>query len=191
MAFDIVAIAASAGGLPAISQILADLPADFPCAIAIVQHLDPTHPSKIVDILQRCTSLTVKLAETGDVLSSRTVYVAPPDYHLLVNPDQTLLLTHSSRVHFVRPSADVLFESVAAVYQERAISVVLSGAGSDGSMGVQAIKTLGGTVIAQDQTTSEFFGMPEAAIDTGCVDFVLPVSEISLKLIGLVGVTPE
>ena len=88
--------------------------------------------------------------------------------------------------HLVRPSADLLFESVAASYQDRAIAVVLTGTGVDGSLGAQAIKQMGGTVIAQDEATSEFFGMPEATIKTGQVDFILPLGEIAHALVSLV-----
>jgi two-component system chemotaxis response regulator CheB len=105
---------------------------------------------------------------------------------LLVNPDGTLSLSQSELVHFVRPSADLLFESVAASYKERAIAVVLSGTGSDGSMGVKAIKKMGGTVIVQDEKSSEFFGMPGAALQTGSVDFILPLDEIPSALLTLV-----
>lgn len=185
-AFDIVAIAASAGGLKAISHILAKLPANFPCAIVIVQHLDRYHPSLMADILSRYTPLLVKEAQQGDRVKPGTVYIAPPDHHLLVNPDGTLCLTQSQLVHFLRPSADLLFNSVASSYNERAIAVVLTGAANDGAMGVQAIKQMGGTVIAQDQATSEFFGMPRAAIATGMVDYVLPLPEIATALITLV-----
>ena len=114
------------------------------------------------------------------------VYIAPPNRHLLVNPDGTLSLSQSELVHFVRPSADLLFESVAACYKDRAIAVVLSGTGSDGSMGVKAIKKMGGTVIVQDEKSSEFYGMPSAALQTGCVDFVLPLEEIPRAIITLV-----
>jgi two-component system chemotaxis response regulator CheB len=103
----------------------------------------------------------------------------PPNRHLLVNPDGSLSLSQSELVHFVRPSADLLFESVAASYKDRAIAVVLTGTGSDGVMGIQAIKKMGGTVIVQDQQTSEFFGMPGAAIQSGNVDFILPLDEIA------------
>jgi two-component system chemotaxis response regulator CheB len=185
-AFDIVALAASAGGLNALTQVLSHLPAEFPAAIVVVQHLDPRHRSLMASILSRRTPLQVKQAEEGDCLSPGTVYIAPPNRHLLVNPDGTISLTQSELVHFVRPSADLLFESVAASYQDRAIAVVLSGTGHDGAMGVQAIKKMGGTVIAQDQETAEFFGMPSAAIHTGDVDFILPLGEVSAALISLV-----
>jgi len=184
--FEVVAVAASAGGLNALSQLLAGLPADFPAAVAVVQHLDPRHRSLMADILSRRTAMQVKQAEEGDKLSPGTVYIAPPNKHLLVNREGTVSLTQSELVHFVRPSADLLFESVAASFKHRVIGVVLSGSGSDGSMGVQAIKKMGGTVIAQDEATSEFFSMPNAAIQTGSVDFILPLNEIPSALVTLV-----
>jgi two-component system chemotaxis response regulator CheB len=137
-------------------------------------------------ILSRRTTLPVKQAEDGERLHLGTVYIAPPNQHLLVNPDGTPSLAHSELVHFVRPSADLLFESVAGSFRERAIAVVRTGTGSDGSMGVRAIKKVGGTVLAQDEGSSEFFGMPNAAIQSGCVDFVLSLSEIPTALIALV-----
>jgi len=185
-AFDVVALAASAGGLTALSSVLADLPAGFPAGILVVQHLDPRHRSLMADILSRRTHLEVKQAEDGDRLAGGRVYIAPPNRHLLLNGDGSLSLTQTELVHFVRPSADLLFESVAAGYKDRAIAVVLSGSGGDGSMGVKAIKKMGGTVLAQDQRTSEFFGMPGAAIDSGSVDFVLPLVEIAPALVTLV-----
>ena len=184
--FDVIALAASAGGLAAISRILSALPADLPAAIVIVQHLDPRHRSLMANILSRRTLLQVKQAEEGDPLSPATVYIAPPNRHLLVNPDGTLSLSQSELVHFVRPSADLLFESVAASYRHCAIAVVLTGTGSDGAMGVQAIKKMGGTVICQDEESAEFFGMPGAAIQTGDVDFILSLDEISSALVTLV-----
>jgi two-component system, chemotaxis family, protein-glutamate methylesterase/glutaminase len=184
--FDIVAIAASAGGLKALSHVLSALPTRFAPAIVVVQHLDPRHRSLMASILGRRTTLPVKEAEDGEKLTPGTVYVAPPNKHLLVNPDATLSLAQTELVHFVRPSADLLFESVAGSFKERTIAVVLSGTGSDGSMGVQAIKKVGGTVLAQDEASAEFFGMPHAAIETGCVDFVLSLNEIAGALIALV-----
>ena len=184
-AFDIVALASSAGGLSALSEVLSKLPESFPASIAVVQHLDPRHRSLMAKILSGRTELSVKEAEEGDRLRPGVVYVAPPDRHLLVNPG-TISLTQSEMVHFVRPSADLLFESVAASFKDRAIAVVLTGSGSDGKMGVMAIKKMGGTVIAQDESTSEFFGMPGAAIQSGNVDFVLPLGEIASALVTLV-----
>lgn len=184
--FEVVALAASAGGLTALSEVLSGLPAAFPAALVVVQHLDPRHRSLMADILSRRTAIRVKQAAEGDRLTPGTCFVAPPNRHLLVNPDSTLSLSQSELVHFVRPSADLLFESVAASYRHRAIAVVLSGSGSDGSMGVRGIKKMGGTVIVQDGKTAQFGGMPEAAAQTGSADFVLPLEEIGSALVTLV-----
>jgi two-component system, chemotaxis family, protein-glutamate methylesterase/glutaminase len=184
--FEIVALAASAGGLRALTDVLSALPRDFPVALVVVQHLDPRHRSLMAEILGKRTSLLVKEARDGDALAPGLALIAPPNRHLLVNPDRTLSLSQSELVHFVRPSADLLFESTAAAYKERAIAVVLSGSGRDGAMGVRAIKKMGGTVIVQDEKTSQFFGMPGAAQQTGLVDFVLPLSEIAPALRTLV-----
>jgi two-component system chemotaxis response regulator CheB len=184
--FQIVAMAASAGGLNALSQVLAAIPADFPAPIVVVQHLDPRHRSLMATILGRRTALRVTEAKQGERAVPGTVYLAPPDHHLLIDASGVLTLTHTELVHFVRPSADLLFESAAAGFGERAIAVVLSGSGSDGTMGVRAIKKMGGTVIVQDQQTSEYYGMPGAAVQTGAVDFVLPLEEIAPALQTLV-----
>jgi two-component system, chemotaxis family, protein-glutamate methylesterase/glutaminase len=184
--FEVVGLAASAGGLTALMEVLTALPADFPTAIVLIQHLDPRHRSLMAEILGRRTKLTVRQAADGDRIEPGGVWVAPPAHHLLVNGDGMLSLTRTELVHFVRPSADLLFESMAAGYRDRAIAVVLTGTGVDGEMGVKAVKAMGGIVIAQDQKTSEHFGMPGTAIKTGCVDFVLPLDQIAGKLIDLV-----
>jgi two-component system, chemotaxis family, protein-glutamate methylesterase/glutaminase len=189
--FEIVALAASAGGLRALTDVLATLPADFRAALVVVQHLDPRHRSLMAEILGKRTALRVQEAREGDLLQPGVAYVAPPNRHLLVNTDATLSLSQTELVHFVRPSADLLFESTAAAYRERAIAVVLSGTGRDGSMGVKAIKKMGGTVIVQDEKTSEFFGMPDAAQQTGIADFILPLSEIAGALRTLVNGATE
>ncbi|WP_447977235.1 chemotaxis protein CheB [Candidatus Nitrospira bockiana] len=184
--YGIIAMASSAGGVKALVLILQALPGDLGLPVVLVQHLDPHHPSLMAGILSRRTPLSVKEAQEGEQLESNRVYVAPPDHHLLVNPDHTLSLSHAELVNFVRPSADLLFESVAASYKERAIAVVLTGSGSDGVGGVGAIKKIGGVVIAQDPKDSEFLGMPAAAIATGTVDLILPLQEIPRTLIRLV-----
>ncbi len=185
-ALSVVAICASAGGLNALSQVLSALPADFPAAITVVQHSSRNFPSMLPDILSRRIALPVKQAEEGDILQPKWVYIAPNNQHLLVNSDGTLSLSYSELVHFVRPSADLLFESVAASFRQQAIAVVLTGTGCDGAIGVKAIKQMGGIAIAQDRATSEFFAMPEAAINTGAVDYVVPLSEIADTLLRLV-----
>ena len=182
--YDIVAFAASAGGLQALTIVLAALPENLPASVVVVQHLDRRHRSLMAEILGRRTALKVKQAAEGDHLTAGISYIAPPDRHLLVNPDRTLSLSQSELVHFVRPSADLLFESVAASFKDRAIAVVLTGTGSDGSMGVKAIKKMGGTVIVQDEKSSEHFGMPGASLNAA--DFVLPLEEIAPAVVTLI-----
>jgi two-component system, chemotaxis family, protein-glutamate methylesterase/glutaminase len=185
--YDIVAIATSAGGLRALSTVLEQLPADFPVPIVVVQHLDPRHSSSLAAILGRRTRLRVREAAGGEAAERGTVYVAPPNAHLVINPDTTLTLLHTDRVHFARPSADRLFESVAGSFGPRGIGVVLTGAGSDGADGVREIKKMGGKVVAQDRATSDFYGMPGAAALTGSVDYVVPLKEIAPLLVKLIG----
>ena len=191
-AFPVIAMAASVGGLRALSVILGGLPADFPGAIAIVMHLAPDHKSLLAEILKCRTPLTVKQAETGDVLRIGSVFIAPPNHHLFVVPGGRLELSSaaSEKVHHARPSAEPLFASVAEVYRQDAIAVVLTGGDGDGSFGVQIIKDKGGKVIAQDRPTSQDFSMPQTAIATGDVDFILPLDEIAPKLMALVGAGP-
>lgn len=179
-------MAASLGGLKALSQVLSALPLGFPAAIVVVQHLEPHRCSQMSEILSQRTHLLVKQAESGDQLRPGNVYIAPPNNHLLVNADGALLLSQTERVNFVRPAADNLFESVAVNFQERAIAVVLTGRDGDGAKGVRFIKEMGGIVIAQAEGSCESSSMPNAAIATGSVDFVLPLNEIASTMVNLV-----
>ena len=185
--FQVVAMAASAGGLVAISRVLGGLPPNFPAAVIVLQHLSPAHPSSLAEILSRRTSLKVHQVEEGEMLEPSVVHLAPPGSHLIVNADMTLSLTHSAMVHFVRPSADLLFNSLAEHCGGRTVAVVLTGTGRDGAASLRAIKQRGGKVIVQDEATSEFFGMPGAAIQTGDVDHILPLDEIAPTLVRLMG----
>lgn len=179
--FDVVAVGASAGGLNAISKVLRTLPKNFPTSIVVVQHLAPAHKSWMADLLGRSTKLRVKQAEHGEILLPGVVYVAPPDEHLLVGPGK-IQLAHTRLVRFSRPSIDLLFESVAGVYGSRGIAVLLSGSGSDGTEGMRIVKEAGGMTMVQTPETAEFRPMPEAAIASGCVDFILGLEEIAEKL---------
>ncbi|PSB15616.1 chemotaxis protein CheB [filamentous cyanobacterium CCP2] len=184
--FDVVAIATSAGGLNALRKVLSPLPATFPAAIVIVQHLNPNARSLLPDILARYTQLTVKQAEAEEKLQPRTVYTAPPDQHLLIQPNGTLTLAQTEKVQYARPSADRLLESVAMSCGHRSIAVVLSGNGRDGAMGLERVKQMGGKTIVQDPKTAEFPGMPIAAIQTQAVDWVIPLNQIAATLVELV-----
>jgi two-component system chemotaxis response regulator CheB len=180
---DAVAIVGSAGGIRAMEEVLGRLPGDLGAAVIIVLHLTPQHRSLLAEILSRKTALAVKQAEDGDDLAPGIVYVAPPDAHLLVTSEGRLRLDHSELVHHVRPSADALLLSIAGEHKGRCLAVILSGTGIDGAAGAAAVKQAGGTVLAQDEATSEHFGMPGAAILAGGVDEVLPVAEIARAVI--------
>ncbi len=188
---EIVAVCASAGGFRAVKTLLSGLPLDFPAAVVIVQHLARNHPSLMAELLVRHCALPVKQASEEDHVLPGHVLIGPPDRHFLVNPDRSISLTSTELVHFLRPSADLLFDSVAGSFGDKAIAVVLSGTGTDGSHGIEAIKKKGGTVLAQDDASSEFGGMPNAAAATGYVDLVLPIEDIAPRLAELVGMSEE
>ncbi|MFN2582390.1 MAG: chemotaxis protein CheB [Candidatus Dormibacteria bacterium] len=174
----LVVMAASAGGVHAIGEVLAGLPGDLPAAVAVVQHLPPHHRSRMAQIMTRHTSLLVKQARDAEAVRTGVVYMAPPDRHLLINRDATFTLAETELVNFVRPSADLLFDSAAATYGDMLVAVVLSGTGEDGTMGIRAVKKREGMVIVQEADTAEFSGMPHAAIATGLADMVLPLEDI-------------
>lgn len=184
--FDVVAIASSAGGIQALTEVLGALPTDFPVPVVLVQHLDSRHPSVLDQVLKRRCTLAVKIAESGDVIAPGTVYVAAPGRHLVISSDAVLSLTGGEPVHFVRPSADVLFTSIAKAFEERAIVCILTGTGRDGARGAAEVKARGGTVIVQDPDTAQFAGMPRAAIATGAVDYVVKLEAIAVEVRGLV-----
>jgi two-component system chemotaxis response regulator CheB len=174
-----VAFVASAGGIQALSEVLGALPSDLDAAVIVLLHLLPEHRSHLAEILDRKTELSVKEAEDGDRLEPGCVYVAPPDAHLFVEAGGTLALRTGPAVRHLRPSGDVLLSSLAETYDGRCMAVVLTGLGQDGTVGAEAVKKAGGRVIAQDAATSEFSAMPQAAIDAGVVDQVLPLDEIA------------
>lgn len=181
----LVVIAASAGGVAAVSQVLAALPATFPVPIVVVQHRSMEAPSRFVAWLERRTALRVLEARTCAVLARGNVYVAPPDMHLMIEANGTLGLTNGRRIRHTRSSANPLFSSAAEVFGPGVIAVVLTGIGTDGSDGVRDVKRHGGFVIAEHPETARFPSMPLSAIKTGDVDLVLPLGEIGPALLRL------
>ena len=182
----VVAIASSMGGIQALIEVVSNLPTDLPAAILLVQHLSPKHKSHLTHILARYTSLHVREAQEGMRLNARTIYVTPPDKHLVVNKNGTLSLSDAPKEHFVRPSAEYTFKSLANSYGKKAIAIVLTGCDGDGKEGVQVINKMGGKIIAQNRETAQAFSMPENAIKTGCVDLVLPLNEIADAIVNMV-----
>ncbi len=180
--YDVVAIGSSAGGLHALLSIFPAFPRDLPASVLVVQHLDPRNPSQMPQILARHTDIEIIEAEDGMDIHPSAVYMAPPDRHMLVEEGH-IRLTRTELIHFVRPSIDLLFESVAAAYGPRALSVILTGSGVDGALGTQAIRAVGGLTMVQDPATAESTGMPVAAIRTGAVDLILPLEEIGPQIV--------
>lgn len=176
-----VAIGASAGGLEALSLLLPELcRTPLGASVLVVQHVAASRESHLAQILARRTDLTVTQAEEGESPHRGHVYTAPSDRHLMVGEGPRLHLADGPPVHFVRPSVDVLFESVADVFGESAVAVVLTGTGRDGADGSRKIHDAGGVVVVQDPETSKSSGMPGAAVATGIVDAVLPLGEIGV-----------
>jgi len=174
----VIALVGSAGALRPVAMVLADLPADLDAPVLVVLHLHAGYLSNLAAILGRRTLLPVKQAEAGDRPQPGHVYVAAPDFHLRMAADGTLELDGSAPVGWLRPAADVLLLSLAEAFDGGTLAVVLSGTGHDGTAGAAAVKGAGGTVIAQDEESSEFFGMPGAAVAEGVVDSVLPLGDI-------------
>lgn len=181
-----IGLLASAGGVEALSRVLAPLPRDFPAAIAVVLHIQHDRESYLAEILQRRTVLRVRQARGGELLTPGSVFVAPPDRHLEVCGDSTTRLTDAPKEHFSRPSGNRLFFSLARYYGEKAVVAVLTGYDGDGAEGLLAVKRAGGATMVQDEATSRQFSMPREAIETGAVDEVLNVDGIAAALRRLV-----
>lgn len=181
-----VALVASAGGLTALSRVLAGLPASLPAAVLVALHTDPKGPGALSGLLAACTRLRVRSAIDGDLLEPGTVLVTPPGRHLLVTSAGSVALVDAGAFPPARPSADLLLATLAVSVGPRAMAVVLTGHGHDGQVGARAVHHFGGRVITQDQLTAEHFGMPGAAIATGVVDQVVPLGRLSDTIIAQV-----
>ncbi|WP_218025218.1 chemotaxis protein CheB [Nocardia jejuensis] len=181
--FPVVALVTSAGGLDALTQVLAPLPADLGAAVLVAQHMSPEYPSGLAAILDRRTALPVRDAQDGDLLVAGTVLIAPNARHLLVTSEARVGLIDSGRLPPARPSADLLLATLAVTCGPRALAVVLTGRGTDAQAGIRAISHCEGTVYAQDAATSAHYGMPGAAIDTTLVDRVLALPDIAAAVL--------
>jgi len=179
-----VVIAASTGGPMALCQLFSSLPQSFPVPVFIVQHNTSGFDQGLVQWLNEYSSLNVLLAEEGTVPSKGNIYVAPTGKHLIIN-NTGIALDDGELINNQKPSADMLFKSAAETFNDSLVSVILTGMGNDGAEGTRLVKQAGGVTIAQDETSSMIFGMPQAAIETGCVDMVLPLNEIANKLVSL------
>ena len=182
----LVVIGTSLGGLQAVLSVLKTLPADLPVPVVIVQHRGPASDGNLVDLLQQNTVLTVVEAEDKTALVPATVFIAPPDYHMLVEEGGSLALSTEGPVRSARPSIDVLFETAADAYGPELIGVLLTGASADGALGLARVKARGGRAIVQDPATAECATMPAAGIAATAVDYILPLERIGDHLVSLV-----
>lgn len=178
----VVAIATSAGGLPALKSVLSGLPATFPGSVLILQHRAIATPDHLAHLLAARSALPVRTAQTGLALEGGEVLVAPTGRHLEVTANGLCHTERTHRVNYCCPAADLLFSSVARYAGPRAVACVLTGMGADGAAGVKAIRAAGGFVIAQSPRSAAFPDMPQAAIETRKVDLVLPLHAIAFAL---------
>jgi two-component system chemotaxis response regulator CheB len=187
MGYDLVVIGASLGGLHAIAELLGHLPDDFSVPIAVAQHRAAMPDDDLATIWQRSTALSVHDAEDKAAIEPNHVYVAPADYHLLIESRDLLALSTDAPVLRARPSIDVLFESAAEAFREKLIGVILTGASADGSQGLKAIRERGGCALVQDPLTAECAVMPQAALGATAVNHVLALVELGRVIGALAG----
>lgn len=178
-----IVMGGSAGAIEALNTVLPALPRDFPIPVAVVLHVLPTKPSLLTNVLKPLCAMKVKEAEDKEPLMASTIYIAPPNYHLLIERQRTTSLSCDALVHYSRPSIDVLFESAADAYGSRLLGVLLSGANQDGVQGLAAITKRGGLSVVQSPETAAVDTMPQAALHAFDPTHVLPLSEIAPFLI--------
>jgi two-component system chemotaxis response regulator CheB len=179
MPYEAVVIGVSAGGFQALRAIVPALRAGFPAPVLIVQHISPNADDFLARMLDEMSYIGVKEVEEKERAMPGWAYIAPPNYHLLVEMDKTLSLSTESRVNFSRPAIDVLFESASDAWGAKLIGVVLTGANDDGSRGLKLIKSRGGLTIVQDPTEAEVPSMPRAAIELADPDHILRLKDIA------------
>ena len=181
--YEAIVIGVSSGGMNALKIISSSLPVHFNLPIIIVQHLSAHSDSHWIKLLNEKSRLNVKEADEKEKIEKGNIYIAPPNYHLLIEKDKTFSLTIDERVNFARPSIDVLFESAAEAYKNKLIGIVLTGSNSDGTKGIKRIKDCGGLAIIQDPNTADSEYMPKSAIAAIKPDYIVSLEEIVELLI--------
>lgn len=183
-AYEAIVVGGSSGGIDALMTLLPLLPSRLRAAMLIVLHLPRDRPSLLAGIFSERCALPVREAQDKEAIAPGTVYVAPPDYHLLVDHGPGIVLSVDAPVHFSRPAIDVLFESAADLYGDRVIGVLLSGANEDGAAGLHAIHAAGGLVVVQDPASALVSTMPQAALQRTRAHHTLPPAGIAALLAG-------
>jgi two-component system, chemotaxis family, protein-glutamate methylesterase/glutaminase len=178
----LVLIGSSTGGPRALMQVIPNLPEDISAAILLVQHMPPGFTKSLAERLNMSSAIQVAEAKEGDELKKGVALMAPGDYHMILGDDEKIHLTQDPPLLGVRPSVDVMMKSAVAVYKKKILGVVLTGMGTDGTIGASVIKGAGGKILAQDEATSAVYGMPASVAQAGCVDKVLPLTEIAAEI---------
>lgn len=187
----LITIGTSTGGPRALQEVIPMIPKDINGCILVVQHMPPNFTKSLADRLNRISEINVKEGEDGDILKRGWCYIAPGDYHMRIakkDDNYIVKLDKGPAVKGLRPSVDILMESVALVSDLEKIGVIMTGMGSDGAKGIVQIKKTNGYIICQDEESSTVFGMPKAAINTNCVDIVVPLNCIADEIIRKMGV---
>lgn len=184
--FRVVAVAGSAGSITPLRDLIHELPAAYGAAVLVAHHRSAAADGHLIEIFGRAALLPVRIAVDGELLAPRSVLLAPPHSDLLVMRGERIAVPVGVPQHFVQPSADRLFSSLASVVGARTVAVVLSGAGEDGARGARAVKAAGGLVVAQAERSARIPGMPGAAIRTGAVDLILGPAQIAGLLLKVV-----
>jgi two-component system chemotaxis response regulator CheB len=181
----VIAIAASTGGPKALAVLLSELPEDFPCPIVIAQHMGDGFIPGLARWLNSISKLSIKEGLDRETITAGKVYISPSERHMKIGQNGKILLVERQPGDIYRPSCDLLLSSVASTYGADSIGVILTGMGDDGVLGMKKIKGAGGITLAQDERSSLIFGMPKMAIESGCIDKVLPLQEIATELVRL------
>lgn len=188
----VIGIGVSTGGPDALARLLPTLPAKLPVAVLIAQHMPALFTSLLARRLASRCELAVRECESGEAVTPGTVYLAPGDYHMIVAKEDGVvkLRTHQGpKENFCRPSVDVLFRSVAAVYEGRALGVILTGMGQDGLKGCEELDAHGSRIVAQDEASSVVWGMPAFVARAGLADKILPLDQIGAEMVRAAGLT--
>ena len=183
MNYEAIVIGVSSGGLKAMKVMFSCLPKEFNTPIIIVQHIGSQSENLWISLLNDKSNLYIKEADEKESIEQGKVYIAPPNYHLLIERDKTFSLTIDERVNYARPSIDVLFESAAEAYKSKLIGVILTGSNNDGTNGLKRIKEYGGLTIVQDPATAESSYMPASAMAVVQMDYILTLENIIKLLI--------
>jgi two-component system, chemotaxis family, protein-glutamate methylesterase/glutaminase len=182
MSYEAIVIGVSSGGMNALRLFFSQLPQKFNIPIVIVQHMGAHSTNYWIKILNESSPIIIKEADEKEAITKGYAYVAPANYHLLIEKNKTFTLTIDEKVNFARPSIDVLFESAAEAYKNKLIGIVLTGANNDGAAGLKKIKQYGGLSIVQNPEDAEASYMPEKAIETAAPDHILNLKNITALL---------